>query len=140
MYPYSTVCIKGKELLDKTVSFSICIAPTAMQPSLADAGLLLQYNFLLLNSTFPRSSLNSFQPLPAAVREAGIAGGRKTPLCTSPRRQLLLVLGHTTPQRGQPTELFIFQSLHRLPKVREPISSFAFCFVSAMRKPGLPGS
>lgn len=60
--------------------------------------------------------------------------------CTSPRQQLLLVLWHMTPQRWQPTELFIFQSLHQLPEVMELISSFAFCFVSAMRKPGLPGS
>lgn len=60
MYPYSTVCIKGNEFLDKGVSISICMAPTATQPSLGDAELLLQQNFLLLSNTFPWIILNSF--------------------------------------------------------------------------------
>lgn len=118
MYPQSTVCITGNELLDK--------APTAMQPSLGDAELLLQYNFILLNNKFLWIILDSLQPPPAAVIKAGIAWGRKMAPCTSPREQLCLVLWHTTPQRWQPTELFIFQSLHQLPKMTELISSLLF--------------
>lgn len=110
MYPYSTVCITGNEFLDKGVSFSICMAPTAMQPSLGDVELLLQYNFLPLNNKFPWIIPNSFQPLPVAVIKVGIAWVRKTAPCTSTRQQLFLVLWHTTPQRWQPTELFHFRA------------------------------